>query len=100
MPLTLCGEIAGKPLAMALFGIGFRAVSMAPSAIGPVKAAVRQLDLWQAQFHPAARIGTWPVSDGTIRELLMRLPRKMASSISEAPLGPNCAASHQNCETE
>jgi len=44
-PVTLCGEIAGRPLAaMALVGIGFRSISMAPSSIGPVKAMVRQLD--------------------------------------------------------
>ncbi|SIR46412.1 phosphotransferase system, enzyme I, PtsP [Rhizobium sp. RU20A] len=44
-PVTLCGEMAGKPLcAMALFGIGFRAVSMSPISIGPVKAMLLQLD--------------------------------------------------------
>jgi phosphotransferase system enzyme I (PtsP) len=45
-PLTLCGEMAGKPLSsMALFGIGFRSVSMSPTAIGPVKAMLLQLDI-------------------------------------------------------
>jgi phosphotransferase system enzyme I (PtsP) len=44
--LTLCGEMAGKPLsAMALLGIGFRAVSMAPTSIGPVKAMLLSLDV-------------------------------------------------------
>ncbi|PHP65620.1 phosphoenolpyruvate--protein phosphotransferase [Zhengella mangrovi] len=43
--LTLCGELAGRPLsAMALVGIGFRAISMAPAAIGPVKAMLLDLD--------------------------------------------------------
>ncbi len=43
--VTLCGEMAGKPLAaMALIGIGFRSVSMAPTAIGPVKAMLLGLD--------------------------------------------------------
>jgi phosphotransferase system enzyme I (PtsP) len=46
VPLAVCGEMAGQPLdAMALIGIGFRALSMAPGAIGPVKAMVRSLDL-------------------------------------------------------
>jgi phosphotransferase system, enzyme I, PtsP len=46
VPLTLCGEMAGQPLdAMALVGIGFRTLSMAPSSIGPVKAMIRALDL-------------------------------------------------------
>jgi phosphotransferase system enzyme I (PtsP) len=29
---------------MALVGLGFRSLSMAPSAMGPVKAAIRSLD--------------------------------------------------------
>ena len=45
MPLTLCGELAGSPLeAMALIGLGFRSLSMAPPAIGPVKAMILALD--------------------------------------------------------
>lgn len=44
-PVTLCGEMASKPLsAMALLGIGFRSVSMAPTAVGPVKAMLLALD--------------------------------------------------------
>lgn len=39
VPVTLCGEMASKPLsAMALIGLGFRSISMTPSALGPVKA--------------------------------------------------------------
>jgi phosphotransferase system, enzyme I, PtsP len=46
VPLALCGEMAGQPLdAMALAGVGFRSLSMAPASIGPVKAMVRSLDL-------------------------------------------------------
>lgn len=44
-PVTLCGEMAGKPIsAMALIGIGFRSVSMSPASIGPVKAMLLGLD--------------------------------------------------------
>ena len=44
VPLTLCGESAGRPLeAMALVGLGFRSISMPPSCIGPVKAMIRSL---------------------------------------------------------
>ena len=44
-PLTLCGEMAGKPLeAMALVGLGFRSISMAPANIGPVKAMILSID--------------------------------------------------------
>ncbi len=43
-PLALCGEMAGRPLeAMVLIGLGFRILSMAPSAVGPVKAMLRKL---------------------------------------------------------
>ena len=46
--MTLCGEMAGKPLsAMALLGVGFRSISMAPTAIGPVKAMLLGLDVDQ-----------------------------------------------------
>ena len=51
VPLTLCGEMAGKPLeAMALIGLGFRSISMAPASVGPVKAMILSLDagdLWK-----------------------------------------------------
>ena len=44
-PVTLCGEMAGQPIsAMALIGLGYRGLSMAPSAIGPVKAMLLALD--------------------------------------------------------
>ncbi|WP_292897399.1 phosphoenolpyruvate--protein phosphotransferase [Nitratireductor sp.] len=45
-PVTLCGELAGRPIsAMALLGVGFRSISMAPAAIGPVKAMLCELPL-------------------------------------------------------
>ena len=44
VPLSLCGEMAGRPLeAMALLGLGFRRISMSPASLGPVKAMVRSL---------------------------------------------------------
>lgn len=45
VPLSLCGEMAGRPLeAMALIGAGLRSLSLSPSAVGPVKTMVRSLD--------------------------------------------------------
>lgn len=45
-PASLCGEIAGRPLeAMALVALGYRSLSMASAAVGPVKAMIRALDL-------------------------------------------------------
>jgi phosphotransferase system enzyme I (PtsP) len=44
-PVTVCGEIGGKPLeAMALIGLGYRSLSMSAAAIGPVKAMILGLD--------------------------------------------------------
>jgi phosphotransferase system enzyme I (PtsP) len=52
VPLSLCGEMAGQPLdAMALIGLGFRNLSMAPPAVGPVKTMVRSLDLQRLQTY-------------------------------------------------
>jgi phosphotransferase system enzyme I (PtsP) len=45
VPAGVCGEMAGRPLeAAVLVGLGYRSLSMAPGAIGPVKAAIRALD--------------------------------------------------------
>jgi phosphotransferase system enzyme I (PtsP) len=45
VPVTLCGEMAARPLeAMALVGLGFRSMSMPAAAIGPVKRMVRSVD--------------------------------------------------------
>lgn len=47
-PLNLCGELASRPLeAMALIGLGLRSISMAPAAIGAIKAMVMSLDIAQ-----------------------------------------------------
>ena len=45
VPLSMCGEMAGNPIeAMALIALGFRTLSMAAPAIGPVKMMIRSLD--------------------------------------------------------
>lgn len=45
-PVTVCGELAGRPLeAMALVGLGFENLSMPPAAVGPVKAMIRSVDV-------------------------------------------------------
>jgi phosphotransferase system enzyme I (PtsP) len=52
VPLTLCGEMAGRPLeAMCLIGLGFRTLSMAPASIGPVKAMIRSLHANDMRIH-------------------------------------------------
>jgi len=48
-PVTLCGELASQPIgALALAAIGYRLLSLTPSAIGPVKAMLLDLDTRKA----------------------------------------------------
>ncbi|MDB5511994.1 MAG: ptsP [Enterovirga sp.] len=45
VPVTVCGEMAGRPLeAMTLIGIGIRSLSMSAASVGPVKAMILALD--------------------------------------------------------
>jgi phosphotransferase system enzyme I (PtsI) len=49
-PLSVCGEMAGHPLeAVLLVGLGYRQLSMAPSAIPRVKAALRAVNAADAR---------------------------------------------------
>ncbi|MEA2759817.1 MAG: phosphotransferase system, enzyme PtsP [Methylobacteriaceae bacterium] len=49
-PVTLCGEMGGKPLeALALAAIGYRSLSMSPASIGPVKATLIAADLAETE---------------------------------------------------
>jgi phosphotransferase system, enzyme I, PtsP len=48
-PVTLCGELASFPLgALVLIGLGYRSLSLVPSAVGPVKAMLLELDSTKA----------------------------------------------------
>jgi phosphotransferase system, enzyme I, PtsP len=54
VPLSMCGEMAGNPVeAMALIALGFRTLSMAGQAIGPVKAMIRSLDVERTAAYVA-----------------------------------------------
>jgi phosphotransferase system, enzyme I, PtsP len=49
-PVTLCGEMASKTVgALALIALGYRRLSLVPSAVGPVKAMALELDVGKAQ---------------------------------------------------
>jgi len=46
VPVTLCGEMGGNTIeAMALLGVGFRTISMAPASVGPVKSMCLSVDV-------------------------------------------------------
>jgi phosphotransferase system enzyme I (PtsP) len=48
-PATVCGELASKPIgALALAAIGYRSLSLSPSAVGPIKALLVDLDCKRA----------------------------------------------------
>ncbi len=69
-PVTLCGELASNPLgALALVAIGYRSLSVAPSAIGPVKAMLLDLDAGKAGKLLGPLIDS-PASSVPIRERL------------------------------
>ena len=73
VPLSLCGEMASRPLeAMALLGLGFRRISVSPSAMGPVKSMVRELDVAAlAKQLPDLLEG----SEHSVREALREIAR-------------------------
>jgi phosphotransferase system enzyme I (PtsP) len=48
-PATVCGELASQPIgALALVAVGYRSLSLTPSAIGPVKAMLLDLHCGKA----------------------------------------------------
>lgn len=71
VPLTMCGELAGKPVeALALMSIGMTRLSMSPPSIGPIKEMVLGLELGPIRRSVAAAL--LDGADGVgIRELLL-----------------------------
>jgi phosphotransferase system enzyme I (PtsP) len=71
VPVTLCGEMAADPLgAMALIGLGFRSISMAPAAIGPVKTMILSLEYSRVKGFIEERLE--PDRTGNLRDDLRR----------------------------
>ena len=69
-PVSLCGELGGRPLeAAALVAIGLRSLSMAPASIGPVKAMLLSLDASRVAEFLGPLIDT---QSGSLREPLER----------------------------
>ena len=78
-PVSVCGEMAGRPLeAFALVALGFEALSMPPAGIGPVKQMVLSCD------RTAARRGVQSLirsTAGSIRNEVETLARKLYLAI-------------------
>jgi len=69
-PVTLCGEMASKPIgALALVGLGYRSLSLAPSAVGPVKAMLLDVD---SRAVKKLLDGLIDRPDASVREHLVR----------------------------
>jgi len=70
VPLTLCGEVGGKTIgALALLAIGYRRLSIAPAAVGPVKMMIRSLNLKRVEHFVEQLLSR---SDQRIRDELKR----------------------------
>ena len=70
VPLTLCGELSGKPLeAMALIGLGYRSLSMASSSVGPVKTMLLEMDVAKLRARLLPRLESGRPTDD-IRAML------------------------------
>jgi phosphotransferase system enzyme I (PtsP) len=70
--------MGGRPLsAMALIALGFRNLSMAATAIGPVKAMVVSLDAGAAALELQALL-TDPDRHGSLRAPLQALAERLA----------------------
>ena len=81
-PLSVCGEMAGQPLeAVLLVGLGFRALSMAPSAIPRVKEALRAM----REPRTPARSPSGASSLRTCAETSRRWPRASPARAAAAP---------------
>ena len=79
-PLSLCGEMAGRPLeAMALIGLGYRSISMAPASVGP-----GQIDDPEPRCRRPASAGWQPTShsgEGSLRARLKRFAEEQGVEI-------------------
>jgi phosphotransferase system enzyme I (PtsP) len=78
-PVSVCGEIAGRPLeAFALIALGFDRLSMPPAGIGPVKRMVMSTDREAAR---RAMTNLLECASGSVRDEVETLARKLSVAI-------------------
>jgi phosphotransferase system enzyme I (PtsP) len=69
-PVALCGELASQPVgALALAILGYRSLSLSPSAVGPVKAMLIDLDAQKGE-QAILPLLEQPVGSVSIRQKL------------------------------
>lgn len=73
IPCSVCGEMAGRPLeAMTLVALGFTSLSMNPTALGPVKSAIRAMNYQQLSDYLEKQLS---VSSRSLRDRLISYAR-------------------------
>ncbi|MCR9212964.1 MAG: phosphoenolpyruvate--protein phosphotransferase [Proteobacteria bacterium] len=73
IPLSICGDIAGRPLeALALLGLGYRNFSMSAASLGPVKEMVLSAEIAKLQKFVQ---GLCDVRDHSVRDQLRAFAR-------------------------
>ncbi len=79
--VTLCGEMAGKPIsALALLGLGFRSISMSPASIGPIKAMLGSLDVNELGAQLADAMDNHG-DTGSLRHILTKFAERAGISL-------------------
>jgi phosphotransferase system enzyme I (PtsP) len=69
-PVTLCGELASKPIgALALVALGYRSLSLSPSAIGPIKSMLLDVDTRRVGELVCEMLDA-PATKGSVRDKL------------------------------
>jgi len=82
VPVSVCGEMAADPLlALLLFGLGVRELSMTPAAIPRVKAALREV-----RADRAREVALSCLSIHTAEEIEDTLRRELAGALLPAEL--------------
>ncbi len=74
-PVSICGEIAGRPLeAFVLIALGFNRLSMPPAGLGQVKRMILSCDRENAAKAVTKLMGS---SNGSLRNEILSLARKL-----------------------
>jgi phosphotransferase system enzyme I (PtsP) len=71
LPITVCGEAAGRPLeALALIALGYRKLSMQAARIAPIKLLVRSIDA--SKLAPSVQKAL-DSGDGSVRNAMLSI---------------------------
>jgi phosphotransferase system enzyme I (PtsP) len=85
VPLCVCGEMASRPLeAMALIGLGARALSVTPQAVGGTKALVRSLNVARLRTFLTPLV---KARDSSLRAKLRDFARDHGTAIDDVAVG-------------